>query len=128
MTFMKVGAVALLGAFLGIQFKSGKQEYGIFIGAAICLLIFSYTAAYLGQVKEQVEVFMSYVSSGSRYFTILFKVVGITWISEFVSGICRDSGFGAVAAQVELFAKIAILFAGMPVFLTLIETIVDFAK
>lgn len=127
MTFMKVGAVALLGIFLGIQFKSGKQEYGIFIGAAICLLIFSYTASYLGQVKEQVEALMGYVSSGSRYFSILFKVVGITWISEFVAGICRDSGFGAVASQVELFAKIAILFAGMPVFLTLIETIANFA-
>ncbi len=127
MAFVKVGAVALLGVLLGIQFKSGKQEYGIYIGLGICLLIFSGTAAYMGQVREQIEALMGYISMGSRYFSILFKVVGITWISEFVAGICRDSGFGAVASQVELFGKVAILFAGMPVFLALIETIAGFA-
>lgn len=127
MAFIKVGAVALAGIILGIQFKGGKQEYSIYIGLGICLLIFSCTAAYMGQVKAQLEALMRYASSGSRYFTILFKVVGITWISEFVAGICRDSGFGAVASQVELFGKIAILFAGLPVFLALIETIAGFA-
>lgn len=127
MTFFKVGAVALLGILLGIQFRGGKQEYSIYIGIGICLLIFSCTAQYMGQVKEQTEALMGYVSSGSRYFSIMFKVVGITWICEFVSGICKDSGFGAVASQVELFGKIAILFAGMPVFLALIETIAQFA-
>lgn len=126
MSFVKVGAIALLGVLLGIQFKSGKQEYSIYIGMGICLLIFFYTAAYMGQVKTQMETLFGHISSGNRYFTILFKVVGITWICEFVAGICRDSGFGAIAAQIELFGKIAILFAGMPVFLALIETIAGF--
>ncbi|HBA46839.1 MAG TPA: stage III sporulation protein AD, partial [Lachnospiraceae bacterium] len=80
-----------------------------------------------GQVKEQMDALIGYVAAGSRYFSVLFKVVGITWICEFVAGVCRDSGFGAVASQVELFGKIAILFAGMPVFLALIETIAQFA-
>lgn len=126
MTFVKVGAIALLGVLLGIQFKNGKQEYSIYIGMGICLLIFFYTAAYMEQVKAQIETLIGYISSGSRYFAILYKVVGITWICEFVSGICRDSGFSAIAAQIELFGKIAILFAGMPVFLALIETIAGF--
>lgn len=126
MTFVKVGAIALLGVLLGIQFKSGKQEYGIYIGMGVSLLIFYYTAAYMGQVKAQMEALLRYLSFGSRYFTILFKVVGITWICEFVAGICRDSGFGAVASQIELFGKMAILFAGMPVFLALMETIAGF--
>lgn len=126
MEFVKIGALAVLGVLLGIQFKSGKQEYGIYIGAVICLLIFSCTAAYMGQVQQQMSVLWGHLSSGSRYFTILFKVVGITWLCEFVAGICRDSGFSAVAAQIELFGKIAILFAGMPVFLSLVETIAGF--
>lgn len=126
MEFVKIGALAVLGVLLGIQFKSGKQEYGIYIGVVICLLIFSCTAAYMGQVQQQMAMLWGHLSSGSRYFTILFKVVGITWLCEFVAGICRDSGFSAVAAQIELFGKIAILFAGMPVFLSLVETIAGF--
>ncbi len=128
MEFVKIGAIALLGVLLGIQFKSGKQEYSIYIGAVICLLIFSCTSAYMGQVEQQMAQLWRHLSSGGRYFTLLFKVVGITWLCEFVAGICRDSGFSAVAAQIELFGKIAILFAGMPVFLSLIETIAGFVE
>ena len=110
MEFLKIGAIAVVGVLLGIQFKSGRQEYGAYIGAVICILIFSCTAAYMGQVKEQLEAFGAYLGSAGRYFTLLFKVVGITWLCEFVAGICRDSGFSAIAAQIELFGKIAILF------------------
>ena len=81
----------------------------------------------MGQVKVQLAAFEKYISSQNSYFSLLFKVVGITWICEFVSGICKDSGYSAVAAQMELLGKIAVLFAGMPVFLALIETIAGFA-
>lgn len=126
MEFVKIGAIAVAGVLLGIQFKSGRQEYGTYIGAVICLLIFSCTAAYMEQVKEQLESFGAYLSSAGKYFTLLFKVVGITWLCEFVAGICRDSGFSAIASQIELFGKIAILFVGMPTFLSLVETIAGF--
>ncbi|MDO4292877.1 MAG: SpoIIIAC/SpoIIIAD family protein [Eubacteriales bacterium] len=127
MEFVRVGAVALLGVLIAVQFKGTKQEYGTYLGVVICLLIFACTVAYMGQAEQQLAVLWRQLSSGSRYFALLFKVVGITWICEFVAGICRDSGFSAVAAQVELVGKIAILFAGMPVFLALAETIADFA-
>lgn len=128
MEFVKIGAVAVCGILLGLLFKSSKQEYSVYIGIAICLLIFSYTAAYMGQAETQLALLLSHISSGSRYFVLLFKVVGITWLCEFVAGICRDSGFAAVASQIELLGKIAVLFAGMPVFLSLIETIAGFVK
>lgn len=127
MEFVRIGMLALVGIALGIQFKNQKQEYSLYVGLAICLLIFSCTLAYMGRVKEQMEGIFTYVSSGRQYFVLLFKVAGITWVCEFVAGVCRDSGFSAVAAQVELFGKIAVLFAGMPVFLALAETIAGFA-
>ena len=81
----------------------------------------------MGQLKEQLENVFGYLSSGRQYFSLLFRVAGITWVCEFVAGVCRDSGFSAAAAQMELLGKIAVLFAGMPVFLALAETIAGFA-
>lgn len=127
MEFIKIGVLAVLGVLLGIQFKSSRQEYGIYIGLAVSLLIFACTAAHMGRLIQQLSGLQRYFSSGSRYMGLLFKVVGITWLCEFVAGICRDSGFAAVASQIELLGKIAVLFAGMPVFLALIETIAGFA-
>ena len=91
MELVKVCAFALMGVLLALQFKGGKQEYGIYLGAALAVVVFSCTLSYMGQAKKQ------------------------------LMGLC------AVASQVELFGKIAILFAGMPIFLALAETIAGFA-
>ena len=114
MELVKVCAFALMGVLLALQFKGGKQEYGIYLGAALAVVVFSCTLSYMGQAKKQLMGLWQQLSGGQSYLTLLFKVVGITWIS-------------AVASQVELFGKIAILFAGMPIFLALAETIAGFA-
>ena len=57
---MDVARVALLGVvgvLTGLLFKSGKQEYGVFIGIAVSILIFSYVGVYLGQMKDAVASF-----------------------------------------------------------------------
>jgi len=127
MDMMKVSALAILGALLGLQFRGQKQEYAVAIGMVVAVLIFGCTVAYMVQVKEQLSGLLSYVASKKEYFALLLKVTGITWLSEFSAGICRDSGFSTAAAQIEMFGKIAILFSGMPVFLALAETISGFA-
>ena len=106
MELVKVCAFALMGVLLALQFKGGKQEYGIYLGAALAVVVFSCTLSYMGQAKKQLMGLWQQLSGGQSYLTLLFKVV---------------------ASQVELFGKIAILFAGMPIFLALAETIAGFA-
>ena len=40
MELVKVCAFALMGVLLALQFKGGKQEYGIYLGAALALWYF----------------------------------------------------------------------------------------
>ena len=43
MELVKVCAFALMGVLLAMQFKGGKQEYGIYLGAALAVVVFSCT-------------------------------------------------------------------------------------
>ncbi len=43
-------------------------------------------------------------------------MVGITYVSEFAANLCRDSGYSAIAGQIEMFAKLSILVVSVPVF------------
>lgn len=126
MDVAKVALLGVTGVLTGLLFKSGKPEYGALIGIGVSVLIFARTGAYLGQMKDAVAALGSYFSGSGEYLEILFKVAGIAWLSEFCSGLCRDAGYQSVAAQVELFGKTAVLLAGMPVILSLMETIAGF--
>ncbi len=122
----KVAMLAIAGVLIGLQFKSGRQEYGAYIGVCISLLIFLYLCEYLGAMKDSLLRLGGLLEGSGGYLGILLKVTGITYLSEFSSGLCRDAGYQAVAAQVELFGKVSVLLAGMPVILSLIDTITGF--
>ena len=68
----------------------------------------------------------AYLPMDSSYVETLLKMVGIAYIGEFSSGICKDAGYGAIGGQIELFSKLAIMAVSMPIMLALMETIHGF--
>ena len=73
-----------------------------------------------------VEQISSYINMDAGYLATMLKMIGITYIAEFSSGICRDAGYQTIASQIEIFSKLTILALGMPVLLALLETIQEF--
>ncbi len=64
------------------------------------------------------------LSYGKEYFPIILKVLAIAYITEFASAICQDGGEKSIAGKVELAGKVAIFFAAIPVFVSLL-TLLD---
>ena len=54
-------------------------------------------------------------------------MIGVTYISEFASSLCRDAGYSTVAGQIELVGKLSILTIGMPIVLALFELMATLA-
>lgn len=123
MDVIRIGILGVAGVLFALQFKAEKQEYGIYIGFAVGMLIFSFVVDKLADVLGSIELLQRYVDTGSAYFAILLKVVGITYICEFCASVCKDAGYATIAGQIEVFGKLAILLAGLPVLLTIIENI-----
>lgn len=126
MSAVQVGILGVMGALLAIQFKGGKSEYGIYISVGISLILFFCIAGKLQMILDAVREIGSYINLNSAYMGTLIKMLGITYAAEFSAGICKDAGYQAIAAQIEIFSKLAILVLGLPVLLTLLETIRGF--
>ena len=60
------------------------------------------------------------------YIETLVKMIGITYISEFASGICKDAGYQTIAVQIELFGKLMILVLCIPIIMTVLDTVGEF--
>lgn len=120
---IKVGIVGILGILTAIQFKSVKPEYSTYISVALGLLIFSYTVQQLRTMINSLGWLKTLFEGTGSYLTILMKVIGITYLCEFSAGICKDAGYGAIAEQIEVLGKLAVMFAGLPILLAVIEQI-----
>ena len=118
--------VALLGivtVFMALLFKSGKSEYAVLISLTGCVLIFFVGMGQLEGIMHGLRKLLSYVALPDGYLAVLLKILGITYLAEFSSNLCKDAGHGAIGSQIELVGKLTILCVSMPVLIALLETI-----
>lgn len=126
MNIMQVGVIGVIGALLAVQFKGGKTEYGIYMSVAVSILLFACIVDRLEIFVNTVTRMNSYLSIDTGYISTILKMIGITYIAEFCSSICKDAGHQTIAVQIEIFSKLTILALGMPVLLALLEAIQEF--
>lgn len=128
MDIIKIAMIGIAATLLAIQMKTGKPEYEIFITMAACLCIFFFLITKLEVVLEAINRMQEYVKLDIKYIGILMKMIGVTYVAEFSSNLCKDAGYHAVASQIEMFGKLSVLVISMPVLLALLDTIGQFLK
>lgn len=126
MNVVQVGVIGVAGVLLAIQFKNGKAEYGIYISIALSLLIFFIILGYMDTILKMIRSIGSYINIDAVYISIFLKMIGITYIAEFSSNICKDAGYQTIAGQIEIFGKLAILTLSLPILTALLDTIKGF--
>ena len=126
MNVIQVAAIGVIGALLALQLKGGRAEYGIYMSVAAGIFLFACIIDRLEIFIRTVEQIGSNINLDTAYLGTMLKMIGITYIAEFSSGVCRDAGYQTIAVQIEIFSRLTILALGMPVLLALLETIREF--
>lgn len=126
MSIMQIGAIGVLGALMAVQFKASRAEYAVYVSVAVGIFLFFCITRRLGLFVDVIARLKSYINVDVAYIQTMLKMVGLTYIAEFASGICKDAGHQAIAVQIETFCKLTILALGMPVLLALFEAIREF--
>lgn len=126
MDILKIAVLGIAGMLLGILLKDQKKEYELFVTLGVSLCIFYFIMSKLELVLSVISRMQEYVRLDTGYIAILIKMIGITYVAEFSSNLCKDAGYQAVAGQIEMFGKLSILVISMPVLLVLLETIEEF--
>lgn len=120
---VKIVLIGISAVMLAVNLKSVKAEYSTYIGLAACILISIYGISKMKIMIDMIEQVMGLISSGRQYVMILIKIAGITYISEFSAGICKDAGHAAVASQIEFVSRLTILSMSIPIMTGMIEMI-----
>lgn len=125
MEFIKLAILATVAAILALNFKNIKSEYGIFISIGTCILIFFYGVSKLSVVVEALKFISDFINIDDVYIAIIFKIIGITYISEFASDISKDCGYSTLGNQIQIFGKLSTLALSMPVLKAIVKSITE---
>lgn len=123
MDIIKLSVFGISAVLMALILKSYRPEYSHYISIATCICIFLFVGTKLETLIGYAEKMQEMVHLDASYLAMILKMAGITYVAEFASNICKDSGYQTVAGQIELFAKLSILVIGMPIMLAFMETI-----
>ncbi|MDD3338970.1 MAG: SpoIIIAC/SpoIIIAD family protein [Lachnospiraceae bacterium] len=126
MEILNVCALGISGIFVGLLLREMKPEYSLYLSLGLGILILGLSFGKLQSLFDSIRRMGTYLTVDSLYMGTLLKIMGITYVGQFSSGICKDAGYSVIANQIEIFAKIAIMVLSMPILLALLETIQEF--
>ena len=120
---IKTALLGVLTIVIAMAMKQGRAEFGTFVSLAGSLLIAWIAVSLLNGMLGSFERVSRFLPLEQEYIALMLKIVGVTYLSEFASSLCKDAGYSAVAGQIELVGKLTILTIGMPILFALFETI-----
>jgi len=119
----KICLVALMGCLLGDVLKRWKGEYGLLLMTAVILGILSMGQGYFVQTFYEVRKMCILLGEYESFWTLLLRILGISWLCQFTGEMSREAGYGSVGTQVELIGKIYIVFSGFPIVLEVLRMV-----
>lgn len=87
------------------------------------MIIFYYVLTQISIVVNFITEMLDMVAIEETYYLQLLKMLGVAYVAEFSSSICRDAGHQSIAGMIELFAKLSIVALSIPGLVFLVETL-----
>lgn len=124
MEIFKIVSLGIVATVLISVIKNFKSEYAIYISIITGIVIFSMLIKHLVYIIDIIRDLSLRANVEIAYFSILLKIIGIAYLVEFGSQICKDAGENSIALKVELAGKVTIMVLAMPILLALMDLII----
>ena len=125
MDVVKVSLLAIAIVFAITFTKQIKPEMSVIITVAGSVVMLIYILGYFNDIVVFYNQLVVSTGVNQKYFTILLKAIGIGYLVEFASGVCRDSGNTSIADKVVFVGKLSILSLAIPVIQSIFEIMSD---
>lgn len=123
MSILQIVALAVVAAILILVIRQEKPELALQIALAAGLIVFVLVVWKVVEVINVLERLAVRADLNMVFLGTLLRIIGIAYIAEFGTQICKDAGQSALAFKVELAGKVMILILAVPIITTIFETV-----
>ncbi len=114
-------AVCIIGAVLACLLKQYCKEQALFCSIGVCALVLLSICAYLSPIAEQIQALFLKTELDVQYLELLWKSIGICYLTSIAADLCRDTGETAMASVAELWGRVTLLILFLPMAKSLLE-------
>lgn len=125
MQIMWVAVCGITAVFVSLFIKNVKPEFSVYISLSVCILIMILAIGRFSDIVKQFVQIGNRVGITENYLKVLMKMVGITYVSGFAADICKDAGHQAIANQIQIFGKLAVISASLPILTAVLDTVME---
>lgn len=126
MNIINICLIGIIGVVTAVIIKGYKPEISLLVVIALSLFFLEWMIEAFQEMQGQFNKITQELEQNKSFYKILFKIMGITYLCEFSSGICKDAGYSSVAVQIEIIGKMLVLLSGVPILISVIETIKNY--
>ncbi len=120
-----ISILAILASLFAVMLKEKTPEISMLVniaaGTIILLMIITQIVPILAQIKELYEL----SAIESENIAVLFKALGICFITQFCSDSCLDCGQKAMSSKVQLAGKVSITVLALPLLKEVLQTVLS---
>ena len=123
MEIFKIIAIGIITTIAVLIVKQTKPEIAVLVGLAGSLLIFFELVNLISSVFNVFNSIVVKTGVSSDLFSVLLKIIGVGYLTEFSASICADSGNSSIADKIMLGGKVLIMVLALPIFTSILEII-----
>lgn len=125
MDIIKIIGVGLISLIIIIIVKQYKPEFTLYISLLAGAIILIFLMDKITGIIDILTSLSNKVAINKQFLTVLIKITGIAFLTEFAVSICKDTGETAIANKVDMGGKIIIVSMSIPIISSLLETVVE---
>jgi stage III sporulation protein AD len=123
MDIARVVAFAFISVVLIVVLRQERPELAMLVGVTAGAMLVLQMLAPLGQAVAALADLAARARVERFYLDTVLRVIGVAYLAEFGSQMCRDAGEGALASKVELAGKVIIMVLAVPVVTAVVEVV-----
>lgn len=116
MSMTLIIGIAVIAAIISVTLKGKSPEMALVVSLAAGLFLVGLLLPRIVLLYDWVKELMEHVGAGGQYAQILFRCMGICFVTQIACDTCRDMGESAIASKVEAAGKITVLLVSLPLF------------
>ena len=122
---LQIAALALVTGLLALTLRKEQPVFAFLVsvcGAGGVLLV----SREMSPLMDLVESLAGY--AGTPYTGCILRVLGISLVMQFAADLCREAGLGAAAHATELGGRMLALLQALPLFQSLVGSLLSFLQ